>query len=358
MKPFFFLTALLSTASLFGQENTEPAPLTFSGYIETYYSYDFANPNSHRRPGIFYSHNRHNEFNLNLGYLKAAYAKDRVRGNLALMAGTYAQYNLAAELPVMQHIFEANAGVKLSKENNLWLDMGILPSHIGFEGAVGKDCWTLTRSLIAETSPYYESGARLSYTSPDGKWYAAGLLLNGWQRIARVDGNQALSVGTQLTYKPNDRNTLNWSTFVGSDYADFSGKTRIFNDFYGVFQLGERFGLTAGCDIGLQQTARGSGEYDAWLVPILIARLSLNDYLALAGRLEIYNDPNEVIIATSTPNGFQARGFSVNLDWSPVSNAVLRLETRQLYSRDAVFFWDGDLSHSNVSVTAAAAVSF
>ena len=43
---------------------------TFSGYLETYYSYDFGNPENHVRPGFFYSHNKHNEVNLNLGLLK------------------------------------------------------------------------------------------------------------------------------------------------------------------------------------------------------------------------------------------------------------------------------------------------
>ena len=39
----------------------------------------------------------------------------------------------------------ANAGYKLSAKKAWWLDIGVLPSHIGFESAVGKDNWTLTR---------------------------------------------------------------------------------------------------------------------------------------------------------------------------------------------------------------------
>ena len=39
----------------------EKSPLTFSGYVETYYSYDFNEPENHTRPGFVYSHNRHNE---------------------------------------------------------------------------------------------------------------------------------------------------------------------------------------------------------------------------------------------------------------------------------------------------------
>jgi len=121
-----------------------------------------------------------------------------VRANLALMAGTYANANLSAEPGVMRNILEAYAGVKISKSKNLWIDAGIFSSHIGFESAVGKDCWNLTRGILAENSPYYESGVKIGYPSEDGKWFASGLMLNGWQRIQRVEGNNTPAFGHQL----------------------------------------------------------------------------------------------------------------------------------------------------------------
>ena len=81
------------------------SPLKISGYIETYYSYDFGRPANHTRPGFLYSYNRHNEVNLNLGFVKAAYLKNNVRANLALATGTYINANLAAEPGVLQNIF-------------------------------------------------------------------------------------------------------------------------------------------------------------------------------------------------------------------------------------------------------------
>lgn len=60
-----------------------------------------------------------------------------------------------------------------------------MPSHIGFESAIGKDCWNLTRSILADNSPYYETGIKLGYTSKNEKLYLAGMYLNGWQRIQK-----------------------------------------------------------------------------------------------------------------------------------------------------------------------------
>ncbi|MBO9633385.1 MAG: outer membrane beta-barrel protein, partial [Chitinophagaceae bacterium] len=70
-----------------------------------------------------------NEVNVNLAFLKGSYNSDRVRANLAIGAGTYMNANLAAEPGVLKNIYEANAGIKLSKTANLWLDAGIMPSH-------------------------------------------------------------------------------------------------------------------------------------------------------------------------------------------------------------------------------------
>ncbi len=146
-----------------------------------------------------YSHNRHNEITVNLGFIKTAYQTDKARANLAVAVGTYMNSNYAAEPTVMKNIYEANVGVKISKKQNLWIDAGVMPSHIGFESAIGKDNWTLTRGIYAENSPYFNTGAKISYTSPDEKWLLSGLVLNGWQRIQRVDGNSLPAFGHQLT---------------------------------------------------------------------------------------------------------------------------------------------------------------
>lgn len=178
---------LLVLHDCFSQE--EKQAITFSAYADIYYLYNFNKPLNNSQPPFIYNFNRTNEVNLNLGFIKAAYNTDKVRANLALMTGTYTQANLAAEPEVLRHIFEANIGVRLSKKRNFWLDAGVMPSHIGFESAVSKDCPNLTRSLLAENSPYYEAGLRFSYTTADEKWFLSALLLNGWQRIKRPEGN-------------------------------------------------------------------------------------------------------------------------------------------------------------------------
>lgn len=348
----FITTALACLLFIQAQgQNTDSSKITLSAYAEAYYAYDFNQPAGHNRPGFLYNHNRHNEFNINLAFVKAAYSAEKVRANLSLMAGTYANANLAAEPGVLKNIFEANVGLRLAPK--LWLDAGILPSHIGFESAVSKDCWTLTRGILAENSPYYESGAKLTL-SPNDKWTLSALVLNGWQRIQRVDGNNTAAFGTQIMYKPNGKTTLNYSTFMGSDKPDDDRRMRVFHNLYGIFQVSDQFGLTAGFDIGTEQVAKGKSDVKVWYTLVLIGRYTIDDKWALAARVEHYNDENGVIIGSE----FQTTGYSLNLDYAPRPNALLRLEGRLLQDKNEIFVTEDGFSKNNFCVTASMAVSF
>lgn len=349
---------LLVFNHVWAQVDTSGINVAISGYAEPYYGYDFNKPADGNRPGFVYAHNRHNEFSLNIAYLKGSVSAQRFHGNLAIMAGTYANANLAAEHGTLQNVYEANAGVKLSKNRELWIDGGIFSSHIGFESAVGKDCWTLTRSILADNSPYYEAGARLSYTTPDGRWFFSALALNGWQHIQRVPGNSAVSGGWQVQYKPSGKVTLNSSTFFGTDKPDSIDLWRAFHNFYGIFQISDQFGLTLGLDTGWEENTREGADPNFWYSPVVIARYSINDRVALAGRVEYYSDKNGVIIATGTPNGFQTLGVSANLDVQIHKNALWRVEGKWYNSKDEIFVKDNSASKSNAVVTTALAVWF
>ena len=108
-----------------------PAPLSYYGYVDAYYGYDFDHANGNSRQYFLYSHGRQNEFTINQGVVGLRYDDGRVRGALGLQAGTYVSANYAAEDPVLRHVYEAYAGFRPFQK--AWLDLGIFGSHIGFE---------------------------------------------------------------------------------------------------------------------------------------------------------------------------------------------------------------------------------
>jgi hypothetical protein len=352
--------AVFITATGMAQDTTvSKGEVTVSGYAEAYYSYDLSKSKDNNRPAFIYSHNRSNEFTVNLAFIKANYTADRIRANIALGVGTYMNANYAAEPGVLKNMYEANVGFKLSRTKNFWLDMGIMSSHIGFESAVSKDCWALTRSLSAENSPYYESGAKLTYITNNGKWLFSALALNGWQRVQRVAGNSLMNWGTQVQYKPTDKVLLNYSTFVGTDKPDSARLWRYFHNWYGIFQFTQKLGLTVGIDIGQEQAKKGESKLNTWYTPVAILRFTPVDRWAFAVRGEYYSDAHGVIINTGTPNGFKTWGCSANIDYLPAKNIALRLEGRLLNSQDDIFLKANEsATGANTAITFSAAVNF
>ncbi|MES2419135.1 MAG: porin [Bacteroidota bacterium] len=356
MKKVVFITiGILTTLPIWAQEASK---IKISGYLEAYYGYDFSKPAMHNRPGFVYSHNRHNEVTLNLGFIKATYEERNIRANMAFMAGTYPNVNLATEPGVLKNVFEANAGIKLSKKENIWLDAGIFASHIGFESAISKDCWALTRNIASENTPYYESGTRLSYSSADNRLTAVLLFLNGWQRIARPDGNNKPAGGLQVLYKPNDKITFNYSNYIGTEGVDAVFLKRFYHNFYVITRLNEKFGLTAGFDYATQQKAKGRAAKSQILSPVLITQVKLASRWAITTRIEYYKDKDGVFISTATANGFETIGYSLNVDYMPVSNAVIRLEGKCYNSKDNIFTNGINLVNNNKAITASIAISF
>ncbi|MEZ5016401.1 MAG: porin [Flavipsychrobacter sp.] len=337
---------------------TEKKAFTISGYGELYYAYDFDKPLNNRRPNYIYSHNRHNEVTVNLAMLKGNYEEGRVRANLALMTGTYANANLSTEPGVLKNIYEANVGIRLHKNKEIWLDAGVMPSHLGAEGAISMDYPTLTRSLFAEGSPYYESGVCLSYKNVSETWYLALLYLNGWQTIQRQSGNSTPSGGTQITYTPNDKITVNWSTFVGSITPDVSRRMRYFSDLYGIVKIGKKLTLTALFDFGSDQSAKGSSNYYGWYTVAAILQYQLNNNASITARGEYFQDAYNRVAGTPIFTDFLVSGYSLGYNYEVMKGVMWRTEAKYYNSYDPIFSGNSLSKRDNLLFTTSLAVRF
>lgn len=334
--------------------HTKPA-LNITGFVDVFYAYDFNKPAQNKRQEFFYNHNRHNEFNINLGLLKLNLQHPKYRANIAFQTGTYSDDNYAAEPGLLKIIFEANTGLSLNRRNTLWLDAGVFPSHIGFESAISSDNFTLTRSILAENSPYYLSGIKMTY-EPSQNWEFTALVCNGWQRIQRIEGSTFPAFGTRIKFKSDRKFTLNWSTFLGTDDPDTIRRMRYFNNFFAEFQLSEKIRLLSGFDLGFQQKLSYSKDFDIWFSPVLITQYSLSEKWRIALRAEYYQDKSGVIVAIPAQKAFKVQGFSFNLDYSPVQNAVWRIEARWLNSEEPIFENKNGFIKHNFFLTTSLAV--
>lgn len=335
---------------IWGQNSDSTNKVELKGYAEMYYHQNANGPAVVNGASFAYNYGVSKKPAVNLVFIKASLKKERFRANLALAAGCYMQANYANEKGISQHLLESNFGWKLNARKNWWLDIGVFNSHIGFESAIGKDCWTLSRSLAADHSPYFETGVKTTYISSNNQWLFSGLILTGWQTIGIPTGKKAPSFGHQIQFRPDSKWVLNSSSFIGEG--------RFFYNLFAQYQLNNQLGITAGLDIGFQKMA-GLTQSQSWLTPVIMAQYILNDQLRIAIRAESFRDSYGIIVFTGTPNQFIVNGFSINADYSIAKNLLWRFELKQLNSKDAFFINNNRMPSSSLfSAITALAFSF
>ncbi len=332
------------------------SPVKFGAFVDTYYSSSAFRPASRDRQFITQAA-RDREFNINLAHIDATVDHDRVRGRLAMQFGTAVNANYQYETTSekysnqlsVRNLQEAYAGYKLS--DRLWLDMGIFFGHIGFENWISHNNWNYTRALYADNTPYYATGARLSYEAT-AKLKLQLHLLNGWQVI--TPPNRDKSVGTQVAYEFSPAFRIVHNGFAGNVAPD---ETTTQYRFYSnlIFEVNpvRPIAVALSADVGAQKNATNN-DYLAWYTGAFYVRWLITEQFRTALRLEYFIDRSEVLVKTNTTNGFSVGGLTANLDYVPTEMYRLRLEYRNFFSRDAIYiFSDADRSQEHMMTVAA-----
>jgi len=327
--------------------------------VDTYFAYDFGRPANFDR--VFTTQAaRHDEFNINLAYVAAALTGDRVRGRLALQAGTSVQINYAGEPAIgsvsgaalSRHIQEATAGARLAP--TLWIDGGVYFSYIGWEGWISRDNPTYTRSLVADYTPYYLSGVHLTWQPRTGRGSFPLTfqlhLMNGWQNVS--ENNHGKAVGLRVDWQLSPGVTLAYGNFIGNERPQgLPAATRVFNQLM-VKGASGRLSVQGQADYG-----RESGH--EWFGLVAIGRETVAPTIAVSLRLERYADPHQVIVLTGTSAGLKTNGASFGLDMGHPDGLLWRTEVRGLHSTAALFPSHGvpDASRDNLLIVTSLALS-
>lgn len=359
MKPLaclFFIVFSFTSIITYGQvkvDTSDNSKLKISALVDIYYAYDFNKPLNKDRQYTTQAA-RHNEFNLNWGLIQADYHTNKVRATLALHTGTYVQFNYAAEPNGLSKLIaQANAGIRLFRK--AWLDVGILPSHIGYESTFSGDNEIYTRALMAENSPYFSTGVQLSVALSD-KMNIKLVLLNGWQNITET--NDSKSVGINLNYMPTEKLELNYSNYIGNEGDKVTGrKMRFFNHMYALYQFTQKFHTVIAFDYGSQELW-GSNKNGIWHTGMAVAAYNIGEKTEISARVEYYHDKDQIIINTGINQGFQVYGASFNFNYRPVNNVVLRMEGRVYNSRYKIFNAGETAENHNTLLVSSLAISF
>ena len=330
-------------------------PIKSEGVIDVYYAYDFGKPSNNERPSYLYHYKKHDEFSLNLGMVRFEVEKEKYHGAFSIMAGTFPEYNMQREQGALKHVNEAYAGVKLA--NKLWLDAGIFNSHLGFESAIGIENMTLSRSISAENTPYFLSGAKLYYEGIE-KWNFSFTVCNGWQNIKETTDNSNKGIGVQVNHQVSKKIDLYYNNFYSNEEPDSSKQFMFYNQVFAKINVSERIKTIIALDYGLKENKDRNGT-NSWTNPTILLQYILSEPLHLGFRYEYYKDDNGIMIPTGTKNNFNTHGISLNLDYLISKSAVFRVEGRLFNAKDKIFTDSSNNPvNDNFAITSSLSVVF
>ncbi len=335
----FLFLFLLSISTLISAQETsstnEPNNLSFSGFLDSYLAHDFNDPFTDTRPyttqAVYEDQAR-----VNLATATTQLNSENLRGKLTLQTGDSVKANYAAEEDLFwRYIQEANTGFKISK--NLWFDGGIYLSHIGLESFNSRDNWNYSRSMVAEYSPYYETGGKLTYQVSDD-FSAQFHILHGWQNIS---SSSEPGYGIQLAYNLNPATQLTYANYLGEQDGGF----RNFHDFIVKREINNKWSIATQIDFGHQE--RQNQDSATWYGWTVVTKYELTPKFAIGGRVEHYDDPDQVLLTTLNQKRYNATGLSVNFDYEILQNLSWRNEYRIFFAQDPVFPEDSSGQFSN-----------
>ena len=106
-------------------------------------------------------------------------------------------------------------------------------------------------------------------------------------------------------------------------------------------------------DLGHQ----GGREWWGWVAS---AHVPVAPRVAVAARVEGYRDPDQIIVVTGTPDGFNGAGASLGLDVAPPGGLLWRTEVRGLHTTARLFPRGGssDASTSGLLLVSSLALTF
>ena len=232
----FFISAhshaqITNTAFIDSVGGEKVGKLSISGWMDTYYTISNLTDVHKNNYAMFIpslvSNTNLKMVDINLAYVDFRYATDRLKIRLVPAFGRYMDNNYEG-FSSLNNLMEGSLGVKPWSKKDVWIEAGLIGSPFTNENPVSRDHIMYTRSLAAEFSPYYLTGAKI--TSPLNKHIKGSLyLLNGWQTINK-NSSMPSAFASQIEFTLNNNNLINWNVY----YQDRDTDTRLFSDIYWI----------------------------------------------------------------------------------------------------------------------------
>ena len=330
-------SVLFQNKKLIINENLNEPKLEIGAYLSSYYAF-YSEDDSHPYVKHATMAARNNQFGLNIIMVSLAYRSKKVRSNITLHYGDIAESTWPSKFNMIQ---EANVGVELLK--NLWFDAGVFRSHIGLESTQPRENITSSMTLANVYEPYFFSGAKLTYLI-NSKLSIQINAFNSFNSIIETNKNKL--IGSSIVFAPNENLSMAYNFITGDDTPDTIRlkHQRYYHNFYLTYQK-KKISIGAEFNYGIQEYSKRVNEFTISTAymnsSLLLFKHQTLRKIAFYGRGEWFSDENE-ILSFGTNMGKYSWGATVGIEYKPVKNMALSVETRQLNSEKSNFYYNGE----------------
>lgn len=246
--------------------------------------------------------------------------------------------------------------------NGLDLKAGKFVTLLGAEVIESPSNWNYSRSfLFGYAIPFTHTGVLATY--PLGEWGSTTWgLVNGWDLVDET--NSFKTILGNITLTPVKGVTLATNLITGAEVGTNNRDDRTVLDLVATWQPLDKLTLMANYDNGhqsnlLHRTNTGTRGSDSanWSGVALYAKYDLTDKWLLAGRWEMFNDPDGVRTGLTAFDGVGVDGvrlseYTLTSQWQLYTHLLARLEYRHDSSTEKVFLENSGFANGQDTVAA------
>jgi len=300
--------------------------VSFSGLVDGYYDLNFNHPDS-KVNQLRNFDVKANQPRLNMAKLTMEHTADPVGFRLDLGVGKAFDMVNGLDTSATKNIEQAYVSYRPATARGLQLDFGKFVTSAGAEVIETPDNWNYSRSLLfAWAIPYYHLGLRASL--PLGKHITGGVqLVNGWNNVE--DNNSGKTIGLTGAVAAGRVTWFN-NYYAGPEKA---GTNRGWRRLYDTTVLVNGLKTSAYLNFDYGADTNVSTPANVWYGVAGAARFALTDRVAVAPRLEWFNDRN----GFSTGTAQKLKEFTFTGEYKWIEGLLSRIEYRRDWS-DQFFF--------------------
>ncbi len=319
-----FLAALTATA----QESE--SPLTFSGYIDTYY---FANTNGVTSnlgasgfERIF--DQKANNFQLGLVQMKTTYTKGSVTGVADLTFGNHGDLGNYGntQSPLGAGIGTTGLAIKQAylswaMSDKVTLTGGQYGTNVGYEVIDAPVNFNYSLSNMFGNGPFYHTGIKLDIAPSDKFAFMLGVN-NGLD--SKDDFNKAKGTAAQIFIAPVEK----WSVYLNYFGSNEGGDDEATKNFYKWFDLTTSFQVTDNFLIGVNAVT-GSNAVGKWGGAALYLNGNVTEKVGLGLRAEQFNNKEGgIYLVDENGGGVSVTSLTATASFNISENLMFKPEFR------------------------------